>query len=250
MSVFVVTRVCDADLEDTTRTTVNLHFTKVHPSENFASQEDIPKSRWERSSESDKSADDTEEEEKVKVRKRERSPAADQNQNQTKKIASSVRVLNILNIDVNEASTDADNEADGNDKLRASSTKSLIVELSPKNDGSLARDRDDDEMSPDHRKYAGALIPLPYIDFPRKEMFYSCTVCPAEPTFTNLSQFEKHRESDKHRIMYGERFRGNNCQHFPDGAHYNGRVDLSCCYCPAKVGVGGVGSLRFAGLTD
>ena len=228
-------------MEDTTGATVSLHFAKVHPVENFASLQDIPKSRWDRSFDSDKSEEDTEEEEKeeekVKPRKRERSPPADQNQNQSKKIVNSVRVLNILNIDVNEASTDTDEENDGDKKLEASSAKRLIVELSPKNDGSPALGKDD-ERSPDHRRYAGALIPLPYIDFPRKAMFYSCTVCPAEPTFTNLSQFEIHRESDKHRIMYGEKFRGNNCQHFPDGAHFNVRVDLSCCYCPAKVGVG------------
>ena len=230
-------------MEDTTRTTVNLHFAKVHPAENFASLEDMPKSRWERSFESDKSEEEQEEQEKeeekkeekegVKLRKRERSPASDQNQNQTKKIVSSLRV-NILNIDVNDASTDTDDEDDKDEKLKASSTKRL--ELSPKNDGSPAL-ASDDEMSSDHRRYAGALIPLPYIDFPRAAMFYSCTVCPAEPTFTNLSQFEMHRESEKHRIMYGERFRGNNCQHFPDGAYYNVRVDLNCCYCPAKVGV-------------
>ena len=234
--MFVVTRVCDAGLEDTKETTVSLHFAKVHPTQNFASLEDLPKSRWDRSFESDKSAEDTDEEEekKVKVRKRERSPAADQNQNQTKKLISSRRV-NILNIDVTDASTDTDDE---DEKQEARSAKRLIVdqvELSPKNDGSLERD---DEMSSDHRRYAGALIPLPYIEFPRAAMFYSCTVCPAESIFTNLSQFEKHREGEKHRVMYGERFRGNNCQHFPDGAHYNVRVDLNCCYCPAKVGLG------------
>ena len=230
---FVVTRVCDAGLADTEGTTVNLHFAKVHPAQNFASLEDLPKSRWDRSFESDKSDEDTneEEEKKVKVRKRERSPIADKNQNQTKKIISSRRV-NILNIDVADASTDTDAE---DEKQEVRSTKRLIVEFSPKNDGSQERD---DDMCDDHRRYAGALIPLPYVEFPRDAMFYSCTVCPDESIFTALSQFEKHREGEKHRIMYGEKFRGNNCQHFPDGAYYNVRVDLNCCYCPAKVGVG------------
>ena len=207
--------------------------------------EDMPKSRWDRSFESDKSAedlaDDAENEKnkkkKEKVRKRERSLDPDQNQNQSKKIVRSERV-NILNLDVKGASTDDEDE-----KVEASSTKRQTVE-SPKNDGSLALSlARAGEMSADLRKYAGALIPLPYIVFPRAAIFYSCTVCPAESTFTNLAQFEKHRESDQHRVQYGDQFRGNNCQHFPDGAHYKARVDLNCCYCSAKVGLA-LGSLR------
>ena len=221
---------CGDGLEDNTKSTLSLHFDKVHPIENFASMEDIPKSRWDRSFESDKSAEDTDvEEKKEKVRKRERSP--DLNKKEIEKFYCNDKV-NILNIDVNETSTDED---DKDKKLEANSGKRLKVDVSPKNDGSPVRSR---SMSPDHRRFAGALIPLPYVDFPRKAMFYSCTVCPAESTFTNLTEFEKHRESDKHRLKYGEKFRGNNCQHFPDGAHYNVRVDLNCCFCPAKVGIG------------
>ena len=237
--MFVVARVCDADLEDTTTATVSLHFAKVHPAENFASLHDVPKSRWDLSFESDKSAEKTDEEEekkKEKVRKRERSRDLNKNQTQTKKVVSSERVniINILNIDVNDE-TSTDEEEDEEEKLEADCAKRPKVELSPKNDGSLVRAS---EMSPDHRRFAGALISLPYIEFPRQAMFYTCTVCQTEPTFTSLAQFEKHRESDNHRVKYGEKFRGNNCRHFPDGAHCNARLDLDCCYCPAKVGAG------------
>ena len=174
----------------------------------------MPKSRWDRSFESDKSAEGSGDEEKEKkkkkekVRKRERSLDQDQNQNQNKakKVVRS-EIVNILNLDVNEASTDDEEE-----KLEASSTKRQIVESAPK-EGSLALSlARAGAMSAGHRKYAGALIPLPYIVFPRAAMFYSCTVCPAETTFTNLAQFEKHRESDQHRLKYGEKFRANNCQ--------------------------------------
>ena len=231
----VVVRVCDAGLEDASRTGVSLHFAKVHPAENFASLEDIPKSRWDRSFESEKSAEEDEERKEEKVRKREGS--RDLNKKQSIKVNSSERlnIINILNLDVSEASTDEEDDAD--EKPEA---KRLKVELLPKNDGSLTCPS---EMAADHRRFVGALIPLPYLEFPRRAMFYSCTVCPAETTFTCLTQFEKHRESDKHRINYGEKFRGNNCQHFPDGAHYSVRVDLNCCYCPARVSKD-----RFAGL--
>ena len=179
---------------------------------------------------------DTEEEEKEKkekkekVRKRERSQ--DININQDKKVVSNEKanIIKILNLQANEVSTDDDDDED--EKPQADCAKRPKVELSPKNDGSLARPS---EMSPDHGRFAGALIPLPYLEFPRRAMFYSCTVCPSESTFSCLTQFEKHRESDNHRVKYGEKFRGNNCRHFPDGAHYNVRVDLNCCYCPAKV---------------
>ena len=42
------------------------------------------------------------------------------------------------------------------------------------------------------------------------------------------------RESYSHRLSYGEAFRANKCVHFPDGGHYEARVDLTCCFCSEK----------------
>ena len=180
--MFVAVRVCEAGLEDAKRATISQHFESVHPAENFASLEDIPK-------------------EKLR----------DRNQNPGKDV--------VISNNVNEASTDED------EKLEANPAKRLKVELSSPEDAG--------------KRFTGALIPLPFIEFPRHAKFYSCTVCSRADssfTFSSLGQFEKHRESDKHRSSYGEKFRGNNCRHFPDGAHgYNAQDDLTCCYCSAKV---------------
>ena len=220
-------RVCDASLEDASIETVSQHFQSAHPAENFASLEDIPESRVESDKPAEGKKDLAKKKETVAGRKRERTP--DLNQNSGKKAVSSESIC----ILVNETSTDDEDAEDGKyEKLEASSAKRPRVEFS----------REGSAISAEQRRYAGALIPLPYLEFPRGARLFSCTVCPAPATFTSLGQFEEHRESDQHRGQYGEKFRRNNCQHFPDGAHFNARGDLACCYCSAKVGDGSLSS--------
>ena len=184
---------CEAGLADTTRATVSRHFESAHPAENFASLEDIPEARGRGGPFGSKEG-----EEEKKEDERGSGRAADLNHNKGKKDISRKRIC----ILVNESSTEE--EEDDEDKLEASSAKRPRVELSATKSDSVARAG---EMLPDHRRYAGALIPLPYIEFPLAAKFYSCTVCPADSTFTALSQVEKHRESDQHRSQYGEKFR-------------------------------------------
>ena len=218
-------RVCEAGLEDTTRPTVSQHFESAHPVVNFASLADIPEERDRGKPDLGPSGareDGEKKKEKVRARRerereKEKERTADLNHNKGKKVFSSERI----HVLVNETSTD-----DEDDKLAASSAKRPRLMSPPQGAG---------ERSPELWKYAGALVPLPYIDFPQAALLYSCTVCPAEADFNSLAEFEEHRESDRHRVQYGEKFRANNCRHFPDGAHYKGRLDLDCSYCPAKV---------------
>ena len=223
-SLFVAARVCEASLEDNTRVTVGQHFDLAHPAENFASLADIPhvRDRGNPGLEPSGATEDKEKKkEKVRVgrererereRDREMEKTADLNHNKGKKVVSSERILVL----VNETSPDDEEE-----KVEARSAKRPRLELPAPGE-----------------KYHGALVPLPYVHFPRTAGLYSCTVCPAEANFSSLAEFEKHRESDLHRVQYGEKFRANNCRHFPDGAQYKGRQDLDCSYCPAKVGLG------------
>ena len=50
--------------------------------------------------------------------------------------------------------------------------------------------------------YTAALIPIPYVAFPRMVLFYKCTVCPRmeEHVFEKMMTLAEHRETRDHRL--------------------------------------------------